>query len=181
MSREVSLSVADVSLTLFADGAMWWADERVLFAADLHLGREEALRARGVAIPGSSASADLYRLLRRAEELAAGEVIVLGDLVHARESLDGHLGVEIGELVAQSPVSIAMVPGNHDEGSQELVAASGIRVLDHEVWRGPFVLRHEPVEGCGGGYLLAGHLHPCVRLRGTRRRSRAPSLLLVSC
>lgn len=164
--REVSLSIAEADLTLFADGAVWWAEERTLFVADLHLGREEAFRARGLAIPGSSASGDLRRLLTRAEALGAVEVIVLGDLVHARESLAGALIAELCALVSQSAASIVMVPGNHDEGSHERVAAAGIQVLEQEVRRGPFVLRHEPVETCDGGYLLAGHLHPCVRLRG---------------
>jgi metallophosphoesterase superfamily enzyme len=36
---------------------------------------------------------------------------------------------------------------------------------------GPFVLNHEPGAAKGGGYALAGHIHPAVRLSASGEKS----------
>jgi metallophosphoesterase superfamily enzyme len=49
----------------------------------------------------------------------------------------------------------------------------GIRCIDPGSAFGPFVLNHEP-GAVRGGYALAGHIHPAVRLRGEGDSLRLP-------
>jgi metallophosphoesterase superfamily enzyme len=70
-----------------------------------------------------------------------------------------------------------LVRGNHDRGAGDPPAELGIRCVDPPLEEAPFVYLHHPEEQ-PGGYALAGHLHPAVRLAGAgRQRERLPCFL----
>jgi uncharacterized protein len=67
-------------------------------------------------------------------------------------------------------VHMLLVRGNHDRRAGDPEANAAIEVADAPVVAAPFVLAHHPIPSALG-YVLAGHLHPRVRLTGTARQS----------
>ncbi|MGA9891684.1 MAG: phosphoesterase, partial [Xanthobacteraceae bacterium] len=66
--REIVLA----GVTLIADpaGALYWPEEKLLVAADLHLEKGSAYAARGVLLPPYDTAATLARLARLIERYA---------------------------------------------------------------------------------------------------------------
>lgn len=166
------------SVVLMPERAMLIERSRTLLVADVHLGKDTAFRIAGIPIPGDATADSLARLSSALERSEARRLIFLGDLVHARTSLDamtistiqawreGHLGIEM-----------LLVPGNHDARSGALPPELKIDTTADELIEPPFVFKHYP-EASPNGYALAGHIHPAIRLAGRgRQKERVPCFL----
>mgnify|MGYP002623379057 CR=1 FL=1 len=164
--------VAGVEVELLAARALLWPAESALLVADLHVGKPEAFQRRGVPVPSTAGEADLARLSATLDATGARSLWVLGDLVHGAEAAatDG-----LARLRRRHPrVSLHVVRGNHDRHVERLPEAWGFEEHLAPATLGPFALCHEPPAAAWpagaaagtGGYALAGHLHPMVRLRG---------------
>ena len=55
---------AGEALDLLSERALWWPAERMLFVADLHLGKAASYRALGQPVPGGTTQENLARLER---------------------------------------------------------------------------------------------------------------------
>lgn len=154
---------------------MWWERERTLFVADLHLGKPAAFRALGIPVPESTTAADLTRLGAMIDRLRATRVVLLGDLVHARSGMQpATLDAFAAWRRARAELAITLVRGNHDRAAGDPPAAWNLDIINGPAPLGPFVLAHEP---CADerGVVLAGHIHPAIRLHGAASTSlRAP-------
>ena len=193
------------ALRLRPDGALWWPGGGTLFAADLHLGKGTAFRARGIPVPTGDTRSDLARLDRAVEESGAARVVLLGDLFHAPESRDARVERGLARWRAGRPaLEVTLVRGNHAHRAGDPDPALGMEVVEAPAQLGPFELRHIPPRaeerGKAGSHqapeagadsgssparsrarppgappVLAGHLHPVVRLHGPARdRARLP-------
>jgi len=171
------IGVAGVRVRLLAERAMLWPQGRTLFVADVHLGKAETFRALGVPVPRGPTQASLDRLTALLDAGTVGRLVVLGDLLHARQALAGEtMSLLRAWRDRHAGLEVVLVRGNHDQSAGDPPARLGIRLVD-EPWRcGPFECRHAPGGGPGDGYALAGHLHPVVRLRG-----RADPSLRIPC
>ena len=58
---------------------------------------------------------------------------------------------------------MTLVRGNHDRKAGDPPEHWAMRCIEEGATAGPFVLNHEP-GAARGGYALAGHIHPAVRL-----------------
>jgi DNA ligase-associated metallophosphoesterase len=155
-------TLAGESVLLDAERALAWPAAATVFVADLHLGKDQALREAGLAMPRGSAEADLERLDRVVERHAARRLVVLGDLVHSRTLATARWIGEFRDWLAARPgLAVDLVAGNHDRWLPDW---PGIRCLDAGTRLGPFVVRHEP-DAAPDGHVLAGHLHPGAVLR----------------
>ena len=168
MMREFSFELEDEAMVLLGQKALWWRSEGRVFVADLHLGKAASFRAVGVPVPEGSDAYDLERLSEILEETKARHLCVLGDLVHHRDGLGEEVVGAFKSWRGRHPrTEMSFVVGNHDRGVVDLAARLGIEPgVEREVL-GPFVLRHEP-EPSVDGYVLAGHVHPCVRVAHRR-------------
>jgi DNA ligase-associated metallophosphoesterase len=184
-SGAARLEWAGESLDLLPERAAWWSGERTLFVADLHLGKGDVFRAAGIPIPSGTTRDDLTRLAHLVRGLGARRVVVLGDFFHGAASQSP--GVHASLLAwreAVGPVESLVVRGNHDRHAGDPPPETGFVAVEAPRELGPFVLRHEPLAratggdataGEGGSHVLAGHLHPVVRLEGAGRdRLRLP-------
>lgn len=167
--------VAGEILDLLPERAVFWPRARTLIVADLHWGKDEAFRANAIPIPLGTIQADLARLSAALDRTAATRLLVLGDLWHARagmaESLFHHLRTW---RAAHPDLAIELVHGNHDRRSGTPPEDLRIVVRDESAVESPFVFRHFP-DPSPEGYVLAGHVHPAVTLRGEgRQRLRLP-------
>lgn len=154
-----------------------------LFVADLHLGKGAAFRAGGLPLPPGTS----VETLARVDALVARtggveEVWVLGDLVHARSGIDRGLEVDVAGWIAGLPGGrLHLVRGNHDIGAGRLPAAWMIHEYPDPFTPsgGPRLAHHPPEFGTSRAEaVLAGHLHPAVRVgRGRRRGPKRAAFL----
>jgi DNA ligase-associated metallophosphoesterase len=171
MSAEVV--IRGERLILRADRSLFWPARRTLCVADLHFGKADAFRAASVPVPGGAA-ATLDRLDVALRETAAERLIVLGDFWHVREGRTDELLDELAIWrAARAALSIELVRGNHDRAGDP-PEGWGDNWLTVALADPPFLFAHHP-QPSPDGYLLAGHLHPGVRLIGRgREKLRLP-------
>lgn len=175
MSTEAEVVVAGERLRLLPERAAYWPAARTLIASDLHWGKEETFRAAAIPIPPGPVQADLLRLDDVLRRTGADRLLILGDLWHARAGMAERLLAELATWRQTHPdLRIDLVRGNHDRRAGDPPPELEIRCLDKPEAEGPFVFRHFP-EPSPDGYVLAGHIHPAVVLRGDgRQRLRLP-------
>ncbi|WP_309671119.1 ligase-associated DNA damage response endonuclease PdeM [Gemmatimonas sp.] len=169
-SGAVTHIVAGERLVLLPDRALWLPERGIVVVADLHWGKAAAFRAAFVPVPTGTTASDLARLSRVLHDTAATHLVVLGDLLHARAGRHADTLATIGAWrEVHAEVAITLVRGNHDAHAGDPPASLGIVCVDAPFAIGPFIGVHEPAEHAGG-YVLAGHLHPCVSVFGRGRQ-----------
>ena len=169
MTLQTTLAGADVDL--LPDRALLLPATRTLIVADVHWGKAAAFRAHGVPVPHGTTRTGLDRLDALLAQTGAAQLLVLGDLIHAR------VGMQPGTIEtlerwrdARRDLTITLVRGNHDYRAGDPPASLGITCVDAPLHIGPFALHHHPTVD-PTGYVLAGHVHPVVQLRGRGRQS----------
>jgi DNA ligase-associated metallophosphoesterase len=163
-------SIAGVDVELLPDRAMLLRDDRTLIVADVHWGKAASFRAQGVPVPRGTTQAGLARLDEALTRSGATQLYVLGDLLHARNSLAPDTVQALERWRSSRPdLTITLVRGNHDYHAGDPPASLGITCVDAPLRLGPFALCHHPGE-CDDGYVLAGHVHPVAQLFGRGRQ-----------
>ncbi len=163
--------LAGARLTPDPSGALWWAAERMLIAADLHLEKGSAYASRGQMLPPYDTHATLTRLEDACARLKPRDVVLLGDTFHdrkAEERLADDARARLARLIA-AVENWTWILGNHDPAPPQGLGGA----VAEEIYLGPLVLRHEPKARPSAGE-IAGHLHPAARVsvrgRSIRRR-----------
>ncbi len=158
------IAIAGEQVELHAERALFWNRERMLFVADVHLGKAASFRAGGVALPRGTTAADLARLTALVARTGAQRLVVLGDLLHAAAGRVAALDAAFLRWRNAHPsLELMLVRGNHDEKSGDPPPAWRIRVVDAPHVLAPFLACHEPAVP-RTGYALCGHVHPGVRV-----------------
>jgi len=144
--------------------------ERVLVAADLHLGLEYELWLCGVSIP-SQTERILERLQNQIAKIEPDRLLLLGDIKHNVPKTSWQERKEIPNFLGRlsEKLMVDIVPGNHDSNLADM-APLGVRmrpssgfVLDGV---GYFHGHTWPDEGImRADLLVAAHLHPALRLK----------------
>ena len=171
--RETELELAGERLLLRADHSVFWPAADTLLVADTHFGKAGVFRRQGLNVPSGTTDADLERLEQAIAETGASRLIVLGDFVHAPPAFDEPWLARFADWRARhAAIEIAVTRGNHDRVTR-LPVDLDIDWRPGSRFERPFVLRHEPNRDTRGP-VLAGHLHPVVRLRAGSESLRAP-------
>jgi uncharacterized protein len=164
------ITLAGVTAELVADKALHLPDSRTLIVADVHWGKSAAYRTLGVPIPHGTTRSGLDRLSAVLTRTGATQLLVLGDLIHARAGMQpGTIGALEAWRATQPDVAITLVRGNHDYRAGDPPTSLDIQCVDAPLRVGPFALHHHPTTDASG-YVLAGHVHPVVQLRGRARQ-----------
>ena len=162
------IGVLGVVLEAFPEGGLWWADERLLVVADLHLEKGSSFARRGQMLPPYDTVETLARLAALVDRLRPRTVVALGDSFHDGEGaarlLPAHRAALAHLMAAREWVWIA---GNHDP---ERPAGLGGMTAD-ALAVGKLTFRHEPAAGPATGE-VAGHLHPAARVYGRGKSVR---------
>jgi DNA ligase-associated metallophosphoesterase len=170
----VECEVAGERLVLLAEKAAFWPRVRALFIADFHLGKAATFRHAGIPLPAGTTSENLARLDRAVGRTQAAQVIFLGDFLHAKDGRAARTLDKFNEWRGmRGDLELTLVRGNHDARAGDPPDSFGMRCIDPGSAFGPFVLNHEP-GAVRGGYALAGHIHPAVRLHGEGDSLRLP-------
>lgn len=164
-TESLTVELLGVPLRLIPGGALFDPKSASLFVADLHLGKDATFRRNGLAVPTGSNEATLRQLTHSLERTGATRLVLLGDLIHDRSSLEPRVVEAFAEFCrTHAGVEITLIRGNHDRVSRfpshwRLEERSAGTLL------GRIELHHEPVEPTAGALAIAGHLHPSYRVR----------------
>ncbi len=162
------VSWAGESLVLLPERAVWWPKRSTVFAADLHLGKDSSFRARAIPIPVGTAEHDLDRLDGVLATTAATRLVVLGDFFHDAAGRSDALSRRLDAWRDRNArLDLVVIRGNHDAWAGDVPPGWGATVLDGPVRDGSFALVHDAADADGEvAFVLSGHVHPGVRLRG---------------
>ena len=168
-------SVAGEKLVLLPEKVAYWPAKKALFVADFHLGKAASFRSAGIPLPSGTTTENVERLGRAIDKTGATQVVFLGDFLH---SAQGRAASTFGRFSAwresRKALDLTIVRGNHDKKAGDPPDAWRVRCIEAGERLGPFVLNHEPGAARGGGYALAGHIHPAVRLSACGESLRLP-------
>ncbi len=183
----IELQLGGHRLQLLAALAAFFPEQHTLLVADVHLGKAQSFRHLGVPVPGGTTGETLGRLSQLVKQTGARAIVFLGDLLHAKNGLTAStLGAVQAWREHHATLELTLVRGNHDRHAgdppldwrihcvTEPLQLPNMRAgASHPITPG-LALCHHPVPG-DGSYVLAGHTHPAVVLRGrTPGRVRLP-------
>ena len=170
---DAELELAGERLLLRGDHSVYWPGAATLCVADTHFGKAGVFRQQGLGVPRGTTDADLERLGAALAATDARRLMILGDFVHAPPSADSPWLARFAAWRARhAGVEMIVTRGNHDR-AERLPIDCAVRWHAGSLVAAPFVLRHEP-EADGRGPVLAGHIHPVVRLGAGSERLRVP-------
>ena len=174
-NKQYELSVNGAKLIADISGALYWPAAEAVIVADLHFEKGSAYAARGVALPPYDTAATLKRLAAVIAAYRPKMLISLGDSFHddywaARMAAQDRDAL----LHMVSDLQVKWVTGNHDPTPPKGLpgAAAELFHMHHD---GALVMRHEPLPRHDAAFQageLAGHLHPCGKLRQRGRSLR---------
>ena len=152
-------------ISLLPERAVLLPRRRTLVIADPHFGKAAAFRQAGIPIPHGTTKANLERLSSVLTRTAAERLVVLGDFFHAAEGCDEQTFAKIEAWRGEHrQLEVLLVRGNHDRASGDPPEVWGIRCVAPPMVDDGLAYSHlpEPMEDMR---VLAGHIHPAVRLR----------------
>lgn len=163
MTDRLVLEIAGEQVELLAGRALHWPARSRLLIADLHLGKADAFRRGGIALPTGGTGHDLERLDELLAATAARSLWILGDVLHGPSDTTHWRRGWDAWRARHGRLEIAALAGNHDRA----LASAGLelQLLGDAVVDGPFELRHAPAAG-RAHHVVCGHLHPRLALPG---------------
>jgi DNA ligase-associated metallophosphoesterase len=179
------VEVAGERLLLLPEKAVYWPAQEMLIIADIHFGKAASFRAQGIPVPRGTTTENLMALDALIDAYGARHVVFLGDFLHARAA---HASSTQQAMLAwrqrRHDLRLTLVRGNHDKHAGDPAAALGIELVDEPHAVGPFAFCHHPDldlgPGNGGGYALAGHVHPAWVLATRFDSLRLPCFVVGS-
>lgn len=168
--RSQTLTISGHELAIDPSGALWWAEERMLIVADLHLEKGSAQAARGYLLPPYDTLATLNALAALQNHYRPRTVLALGDSFHDRRAGQRMANVDAERLRHLSTISDWIwIAGNHDREAPMTLRGDWLT----EWSCGALSFRHAPTHSLAPGE-VAGHLHPVakIQVRGRNLRCR---------
>lgn len=169
-ARSIDFSLGGTAWRALPQRAAVWLQPRWLVVADAHFGKAATFRARGVPVPQGTTQANLARLTELIEATQPQRLVFLGDLLHAREA-QGETMRRFGHWRARhANLPMTLVEGNHDRHAGAPPPALAIEVAAEPWIVSGIALCHHP-QRLAQASVVAGHLHPCIRLQGAANDS----------
>ena len=166
-----TISVAGQVLMLMPEKCVFLPESDTLLVADAHVGKAVSFRALGVPVPSGTTGETLALLSSLVRRLAVRRIVFLGDFLHsARSRAPATMAAVTQWRDAHRQLELTLVRGNHDDRAGDPPAWLGIEAVDEPLRQGGLALCHHP-RPQPEGYVLAGHLHPCVNVSGRARDS----------
>ena len=173
-SGALDITLLGERLRLLPQRALLWRARKMLIVTDIHFGKAAAFRAGGIPVPHGTTRANLDALDSLIAAHAVSHIVFLGDFLHARTARAPATLLAVQRWRESHPgMQLTLVRGNHDRHAGDPPSQLKVEVVD-EPWQvGPLALCHHPQERMGT-YVLAGHIHPVVRLAVGRDSLRLP-------
>jgi DNA ligase-associated metallophosphoesterase len=166
------LNIQNQQFELLPQRAMFWIEQKALLFSDVHLGKATHFRRNGFAIPDSAGRKDIDNIIKLIHQTQAQQVFILGDLFHSLHNKEWDWFID---FLAKFPmVQFFLIRGNHDILPAFHMRANNLKVI-HKIVLENICLIHEPI-GNENEYVIAGHIHPGVMLKGAGKQR-----LLLPC
>jgi uncharacterized protein len=176
----LELQAGGTLLQLLPQRAVFLPEHRTLLVADAHIGKAVSFRRLGVPVPGGTTTETLDRLSAALTASQATHVVFLGDLLHSARSRAPATWAAVERWRAEhADLALTLVRGNHDSHAGDPPPQWHVRCVDEPLMLGGLALAHYP-NPVAGAYVLAGHIHPAVRIGGGRG-ARAHDSLRLPC
>lgn len=160
------IRLAGEDVVLHGSGALYLPRQEMLLVADAHFGKAVSFRKLGVPVPEGTTTGTLRSLDAALADTGARALVFLGDFLHsARSHARETLAVLREWRERNRAIALTLVRGNHDVRAGDPPRDLDVLVLEEPLPAGPFALCHHP-EPRPGAYVLAGHWHPCINVRG---------------
>ncbi len=157
------ITIKNEELVLSNQRALYWQREYALILSDVHIGKTAHFRKHGIPMPDDVLQKDLERLKHLIYHFGAKTLLIVGDLFHAERNSDM---ATFKDWLSQFPkLKLILIKGNHDRQSQLLMDDLNIEVVTNLV-SGPFKFLHEPKDNDKEEFVISGHTHPGVLIRG---------------
>ena len=164
-----TLTLGGQALMLMPQKCVFLPDSDTLLVADAHIGKAVSFRSLGVPVPAGTTGETLALLSSLVRRLALRRIVFLGDFLHsARSHAPATMAAVAQWRGAHAGLELTLVRGNHDYRAGDPPAHLGIETVDEPLMQGGLALCHHP-RPHADGYVLAGHLHPCVNVNGRAR------------
>lgn len=175
VGKPLAIDYAGQTVWLLPEHALWWPAQSVLFIADLHMGKAATYRALGQPVPAGTTDENLRRLSQLIQHYQPAQLVFLGDFLHAAQARTPSVLQALASWrVRFAGLRCVLVRGNHDSRAGDPPPELKIEVVDEPYLLGPFAACHHP-QAHPTHAVIAGHLHPALRLRGpARERMRLP-------
>lgn len=158
----LEVRMADRDWHLLPQGGVYWPDQQMLLVADLHLGKDATFRSASIGVPRGSTQGTLQSLSDMLACCDARELVILGDLFHARSSLSKETIHDFESWLGRhAKLEMTLVRGNHDRHVGHLPSRWGLSIIEESLNIDRVLLTHVPT-ACseGNDLVIAGHLHP---------------------
>jgi DNA ligase-associated metallophosphoesterase len=143
-------------------GVLWLEAQSVLIVADLHLEKGSSFARRGQMLPPYDTGETLTRLEAEVECLSPRMIVFLGDSFHDGGGEERLAACDHARLeVLARGRALLWLAGNHDRTAPR--GLPGDVATQFSI--AGFDLVHEPTVA-PDGLEIAGHLHPCAKVRG---------------
>jgi DNA ligase-associated metallophosphoesterase len=174
----MTITLYNETLELLPQKAIFWPRERALLIADAHFGKVGHFRRAGVPVPNELVQNDIEILTNLLKSFQPQKVIFLGDLFHSNVNYEWEMFGQWRNLFKN--VEFHLVKGNHDRREDEFFKNFSIELHDPVLKIKPFIFSHIPFKNSDEiplhNYVLAGHIHPGVKLTG-----KGKSVLKLPC
>jgi DNA ligase-associated metallophosphoesterase len=174
----LAIELAGEPVRLLPHKALYWPGARMLVIADIHFGKAASFRALGVPVPRGTTTENLAGLDALLAAHDVGQVMFLGDFLHAKAA---HASATLEAMLAwrarHPALALTLVRGNHDRHAGDPSRLLRIDMVDEPHRIGPFAFCHHP-DLAADGYVLAGHVHPVCRLAGRHDTLRLPCFVV---
>ena len=164
-SSSLSVSIEGIDFRLLSKRGLYWPEQKTLFIADTHFGKEATFRSQGVAVPRGSTQGTLSTIVQMISDCQASRLILLGDMFHARSSISQDIRESLDAFfVTHAQLRFTLVLGNHDKGILALTKGWPIEIVDSGTSIESVSISHLPqAPSPPSKLLLCGHLHPAYR------------------
>lgn len=154
-------------LVLSNQRAMYWPAQKALILSDLHVGKTAHFRKHGIPIPDDIFKEDLRQLEGLINHFEVQQVLIVGDLIHAEANKNMD---EFAQWRHQfNKVVFRLIKGNHDRLSDSWIFKFNLEVTEY-LKLGPFLFVHDPQDHEEDGFVISGHIHPGVLVKGKGRQ-----------
>lgn len=150
---------------------VFWEEEKILIASDLHLGKSGHFRKSGIGIPQSVLLEDMQRLIAQIQFYKPDQLIIVGDLFHSEPNREHDFFMRWRNDLGYLPVHL--VKGNHDILHREWYEEANIVVHDASFSIKDFCFVHDIADKPENEkkYCFSGHIHPAIIIRGAGKQA----------